>query len=356
MEKPRILIYTDPHLGQTLGANTTQRSRERMRESREAVMEKILAKGTQFTHRICVGDFFDRYQNPEQVIIASAKHAKRTDFILGGNHDVINDKDKVGSLHLLQEMLGSTGQANILLPVFDKVVIDSFTYGDNTFFAVPHHSSKDLFEQALKKAENLAAQYKDKKKFLLLHCNYASGFAKNDTELNLTQERAIKLLKKFDYIIIGHDHHFKTDLGDKVIVLGSVHPTSFSDAGTHHVLEIYDGEVIDHVSWEGVVRTVDVSELGNIDETKTHFLKITGFAEPSQVVEMTKRIKRMWDNPSCQLFALKSEVKVVSNLAASGLSASIAGKVRLTDIIEKELAASPELLKLWKEVSNVEAA
>ena len=351
-----ILIYTDPHQGLTLGANTTMKSRQRMKQSLNNTLRHVVldrCNNPKVTAKVCAGDFYHKYQNPEEVILDSVPYAQATDVILGGNHDVTNDKDKFGSLELLNKFMPD----KIVMPVFNECVSRVWVTEGNALWFVPHHSSKDLFEKSLEHVHKGAAERTALRlNILFLHCNYDSGYATQDTELNLTSERAKKLLEKFDYIVIGHDHHFKTDFDGRVIVLGSIHPTCFSDAGKHYVMEIDGADIKFHETWAGQVLTVDVNDLHTVDPTTTHFVKVTGFAEPTKLVDLTKTIKKMWDHPECSLFALKSEVKIVSNEAAAGASAGMQGRAKLTDIIERELENNPELLALWKEISHVEAA
>lgn len=352
-----IIVYSDPHQGLNLNANTTPRSRERLNQSIDRTLNEILSQ--EADSFICLGDFFHRFQNSEDVLMDALPHAERTTRILGGNHDVVNDKERRSTLHVINEIF----PGKVSLPVFGEVVVETFWMGSALFTMVPHHSSTELFEKALDAAveKNIPERSQGLPTYLCLHCNYDSGFATQDTALNLDRKRAEQLLESFDYILIGHDHHFKEDFDGKLIVLGNIHPTNFGDICDKYYLVIdtdtghpmaYDTCWVDNRYIE-----VDHTEIFKVTTDHHQFVRITGNAEPSAIPEISRSIKKLWERASEDaVFAIRSEVKIISDVKAAAGSAGLAAGEKITTVIEKELADQPELLALWKEVSHVEEA
>ncbi|WP_299310645.1 metallophosphoesterase [uncultured Halomonas sp.] len=222
----RILFYSDPHFGLARRENVTESSLR----AREAYCVGYLNQLTQgYDLVVCLGDLFDRAHNKEEVILRAAKAVEHTDYILAGNHDLINREGAISSLNLLKEICPS------------KVVLDPMTVtsGVHLHF-VPHHRTQAEFDQALDVA---FSQVNGGKHFLLLHCNFDSPYADKEQDLNLTGAQAERLLTRFDTILIGHEHAGRDLLGGRVKIVGSLFPTSFGDAEAKHRALVYDTEL-----------------------------------------------------------------------------------------------------------------
>jgi DNA repair exonuclease SbcCD nuclease subunit len=116
---------------------------------------------------------------------------------------------------------------------------------------LPHVLSQDLFEQQLTKAE-ADAKESSTYRVLCLHCNYALGMETSDSTLNLSRERAAKLLETFHYIFLGHEHTHRTDFDGRLVVIGSWRPTAFDNMDDKYVLLFDDqtGTYTKEIVWE----------------------------------------------------------------------------------------------------------
>ena len=235
----KIGFYTDPHLELSRSAHTTQASSAKLRD--ELLSATLRAIQTLKEHGaekiVCLGDLFDSFSNTEKSISRVRKVVNETDIILAGNHDIKNSVEAVGSLQLLAEerpqkfVINRLGEAEVHVVEFYSA----------PFILVPHVGSQELFERALEEAEKTVKKYLASSayglKTLLLHCNKGvEGLEITDTTLNLSEEWADRLLKTFSYIFIGHEHFPSISHDGRVIVLGNVMPTSFSDISDKQVL------------------------------------------------------------------------------------------------------------------------
>lgn len=250
-----ILFYSDPHVGLSRQTNTTAESAERWREACFRVPYDLLSNNRH--HAVCLGDLFDSHTNKERDIFDGARLLSFTNNVLAGNHDVDNRVDRISSLELLDSVAGE--QCAVATTSFgESGSIPVYVEADNVWLSfVPHTASQELFEESLKSAEKWAKGSRPrgsawKLYVLCLHCNYNLGehWAASSTTLNLTQERAYELLGSFHYILIGHEHTARTDPGtDRIQLLGSTFPTSFSDLTDKFYWILKDGVLTKHLLW-----------------------------------------------------------------------------------------------------------
>ncbi len=342
-------IYSDPHHGLTLGSNTTPESRKRLQDYITEHTYEI-AWNFKFGPVICAGDFFDKYQNPEEVLLESLPTFRATSHILSGNHDVVNIAGRKGSLDVLYAMdRNRIIRSHFGVPCYEKIQVN----GVRDLYMVPHHSSQELFEEALEAAMLEACRYGGKKS-LVLHCNYNSEFIKDKIALDLPQRQAARLLNVFDFIFIGHEHNHRTDLNDRVIVVGSPHPVSFGDMTDKFIIEMETDTPKLVPVWSVNKHYLEVpypALLGRA--TPDHqFIRVTGEILPSQLHELAASIKKVWD--TCKPFAIRSEVQVITGDKESSRYTGM-NPDRLQHIISAELKKTPELYDLWKEITSDQA-
>lgn len=354
-------LFTDPHIDKTPVANTTAKSRKRWKQflfdntMTAAGGITALADGA-----VCVGDLFDRTQVDARDVAKGARIAGKCLKVLGGNHDVENSLDSYSALNLVSEFCDDI----VVLPVFNKVVVHTDVSLPGLVF-IPHHTSKKLFAEALDRAAAIAKKTDSTGRYLFLHCNYNCDMATKETELNLTRDDADVLLKAgFQRIFIGHDHNRKTDFDGRLVVLGSVNPTSFGDCESEHgcyTLNAGTDELEYTCLWNPRSRMLKLTaqEMMAVtaedllrDNLEVDFIRVVGDVAPSEAVEFSRSLKRLWKaaDEAERLFAIKVDAKIRAVALRGEAVMGETGTLNLKAQIVNELADSPELLALWKEI------
>ena len=359
-----LLIYTDPHHGLDLRANTTPASRKRLDQAIQQKASDIVSNDGLIT--VCAGDFYHRFSNNEDVLVASAETLEKTDFVLGGNHDVMNDSERMSSLGLMKTLTLAKG---IIMPELGKAVVHSHRVHPEGLQAavnlvfIPHHSTRESFAEALTTAYTAASEDKsDSAHILFLHCNYDCPMSEKDTEMNLDHGMAATLLEVFDFIFIGHDHNPKEDFDGRLVVIGSMHPTNFGDCVSSKrfvTVGVNDSgslQVNYHESWnKDSFIHVEPGRVDMVDKDKHQFIRVSGKVTPAEVGALTKQMKEWLESPT--VFAVKADLKVVTEVSDDDKfdTNSESETARVTDIITRELQSqAPELLELWKSLISLE--
>jgi hypothetical protein len=261
----------------------------------------------------------------------------------------------VGSLQLLRSLLPSDDETSIVYNAFgsNRVYARSLVDG-HLLVAVPHVSDQALFEYALADAYELAESIPaGSRKYLLLHCNYDNPFT-DETSLNLTRENAEELLQVFDYILLGHEHQPREDLGGRLIIVGNPMPTSFADISNKRIIRIEDDGSLKSVpvwlerehSWVGDWNKVVDSFLPSA-ASQLQFIRLVGKVEPGQLVDLGKTVRKLWaDMP--ELLCLKVDVEV------AGMAKPSMGRAELNRLPEKiaEELKGTDLEDLWTELNQ----
>jgi DNA repair exonuclease SbcCD nuclease subunit len=303
---------------------------------------------------LCAGDFFDSYSNSEDVLYSAMWAASRTSKILTGNHDVVNIADRKGTL----DIVATVFDVRVVPCRFGKVNYQHVyptLPSDTHLVMVPHHSSQELFEAALEDVLTVALTEKDARHILIAHCNYDSPFIKDDVTLNMTSRMAQRLLTAFDYIFLGHEHNHRTDHDNRLIVVGSPHPTGFGDISDKFVVSLGDvgmSPILKQV-WSKNSHYLECDWKDAVGQIHSdhQFVKLVGEVAPSEIHSLASTVRRLWKD--FKPFAIKSDVKVLSG-EASASAFDTRQSVRINEIIELELRGSPELYQLWKEITNEE--
>lgn len=360
-----LRFFTDPHIGRELKANTTPASRAQLQQQLFLYAEQAATcpppsamEGRKVRATICGGDLFDTDHNPEHIILQGAKIAARCDVLLGGNHDVINVTGRESSLSAIAKL---TGRESIIQPPGPgQVYWHHVQYGEVDLFTVPHHALQEHFEKALDQALASAKTSPAKRKLLLLHCNWNMRLDVGENDLNLTEAKAQKLLEQFDYLILGHDHRPRRELGGRVIILGNTHPTSFSDLGEKYVW-FYDSEGNEWhqqptcadcskpVEAEELIRLHRENELSQLENVE--WLDVVGELEPAASVDLAKAVRALWKGND-YLYAVRMAKVVFKNLDQADKVE--AGQVmNLMQLIEHDLQKNPEMLGLFREARDL---
>lgn len=344
-----LIIYSDPHIGVNLMANTTPASRERLSKAQWRSLDKV-EKYSDGGDLVCGGDFFHSHRVDEDAFLAGLKWAQGHSLILSGNHDIVNDRYKSGSMDILKYVCRPDKFAGTR---FGEVNTYTMPFSKGRIYGIPHCTTQELFEQSIDLQSKAAAADGDKWqcKILLLHCNYDNPLATKETELNLTRTLAKQLLENhFDYVILGHEHNFRTDLNDRLIVIGNTYPTNFGDIEDKYCLAFDEkGEPELCTLWEKGKGYIEV-DWADLSPIKPHheWVRITGNCPPGSLHDLTKAIKKLWlELP--EVVAIKLDVKLEAMTNDTDYKAS---EVNLMKLIQSELANQPEMLKLWKELTD----
>lgn len=316
----RLLITTDLHLGLTRSANFTADSSQ----AREAESRKTLSSilDTPHDQAICVGDFFDKFSNSEQLLLESLYYAEAFQYILAGNHDLSNRHSAKSTLEVVNKVLGNA--------VFERTTIQSTGM---TYHFVPHCLTQDLFEHELEQLDPVDGYNRN---LLFLHCNYAIPFEQDYASLNLTAQRAEQLLTHFDHIFIGHVHAPSDHFSNRLHVVGSHFPTAFDNLTDKRHL-IYDSETNAVTSiWHW--KADQMAYVGPSDAAPDgrQFYDFTTPCDPKLVVKLFKQ----------GAFGIRLPCALPSRQALK-----VDAFERLPDAISRELREKdPDLFHLWTEL------
>lgn len=274
----RLLIATDFHFGLSRKANFTAESNQR----REAVSRQLLQHLLQTPHdvAICVGDVYDRFSNPETVILETAPLLRHFQAVLAGNHDLSNRDDVRGSLDVLSELL--PGVVISGAPQWRR-------FGRVAACFVPHQLTQEAFENALEKVLGEAQALAEPVwKFLFLHCTYDIPHEVAVSSLNLSEARATSLLGAFHKVFLGHEHNPRDLFDDRLHIIGSHFPVAFDQMVDHRHL-IFDDET---GSLESIVhwRAIDHAYCGSDDTAppQRQFYDLTSCADARTPLRLFK--------------------------------------------------------------------
>ena len=344
-------FWSDPHLGLNRTSHTTPVSRKALRDALYHQAKDIVAGDRDSTASICLGDLFDTTENDESVIAQGAEIASKCALVLSGNHDLANRDGRMSSLALIGTLCDDSAIA------IDDDSVNHFrlSFPDCYIVTVPHKRTQGLFDEALAGLENNCS--KDRPCVLLLHCNYASGFATAESSLNLTREQAAILVEKFDYVLLGHEHIPRSDFDGRLQILGNIHPTSFADISDKFIWRLEEGVLVSEQVWSTNRLAVKDWEwllnpsvsYGPVDYAVTkvnwegiQFIDITGTAPAARLPEIAKAIQKLWSEAPDALM-IRNSVKAESVVVEAQ---EVRRALDIPSRITEELQGS-KLLPLW---------
>jgi DNA repair exonuclease SbcCD nuclease subunit len=324
----QLIIASDFHLGLSRKAHFTAESSVRRQEAAADMLRQLLSLYPPDYPFLCCGDVFDRFTNPEQVVLDAFQifTGPRPVHLLAGNHDVDQRVGVCSSLSLLKEV--AEPNLNIMMTArrWDNLIL------------IPHCLSQELFEAELDWAERKA----DPGDMLVLHCNYDLDFATDHISLNLTRGRAERLLGKFSRIFIGHEHVPREDFGGRLVVVGSHYPTAFDNLGDkrHLLLDLDTHELTSVTHWYASEHVY----VGPAEQAPPglDFYDLTGDTDPKLPVQLFRQ----------GALAVRTRK---SQTAAPDITVGVPALDRLPDLITRELANQPELQSLWLELRKKHA-
>jgi len=342
----KILFYTDPHLYLTRTAHTTAKSAARLRDALFTSLQGL--QGIDADFRVCLGDLFDSYSNPEAGLQQGMQAVQSTDLVMAGNHDLRNSRDTVSSLQLMEQVF----PGKVVINAWGEHEPQYLEIGKTQLVFVPHVSTQEEFEQALDEAVNVAMQSL-KWKVLCLHCNVRmEGRELSDTTLNLSKERAERLLTTFHSIFVGHEHVPVDMYSQRLRVIGNLHPTGFADISDKRVL-LYDTETNESTPitiwkeedavWRGPASKIPGPGFG--------FMDVEDDLPAGEAFKAVSKLFKEDESPYCIRLASKAEIK------ESDKQATLEEVDKLPDLITRSIAEDHNnLLPLWEELKNAALA
>lgn len=342
-----VRFYTDPHLGVTRAANTTQASSRALQDALFEQAKRAAGDGSSIT--VCLGDMFDNYSNPEPIHNQGMELMRRTHMTLCGNHDVVNRSDRVGTLEVLNSHWSQiSNTSRCLFSSFGRPAAHSWKLdGEKSVLVfVPHVATQALFEESLDIASKTAkAAPNGYTVVLCLHCNYDFPDERlTETTLNLSRDRAEQALKDFDYIVMGHEHIPVEHFGGRLIILGNTHPSSFSDVSNKRIAFLENGKFRFETIWSKDTGYAEI-QAGDLPESvSANFVRVKGSIEPGSTLDVMRAVSSMWRR-SPNLYVLKMELDTASSPNHTDNKA--VSLSHLPEMIRKELKDTPDLLSLW---------
>lgn len=367
----KTVLFTDPHLGVDRVAHTTTRSRKLLRENLFQTSLSVVREARELKADIfCLGDLFDTFSNKEEVILQGAMVARECNLVLGGNHDQINNVEIRGSLELLKTLFEEEtyieNDLNIEAALFPPKLRTSIVLSENrsepysesfkdvegnvTYTTVPHAMTQELFVASLDNAALSAPSESKWTNILLLHCNVGEPHEHNltdaQTALWLTPELQDKMLDKFDFVLIGHEHVPQSLHGGRLLVLGNIYPIGFGEIADrfYYVFDSHTKtiEAVKLADMEKEYKEFPVEEFMQLEgkiECSQSMIQIKGTIKPSEYPDFARCLTTFWKtNP--QLFAVNANVEALRGGKAEVDKATFVPRT-LPEIVAESIKSTP---------------
>ena len=281
-----LTVINDWHLGAIRSAGTTPATAHQLRQHLLRYGSDILESVT--GDLLANGDLFDGADIPRADMLAAVRmfsnwieRTSRTLYLANGNHDLDKNSTRLSSFQFFAQLLVELYPHNVVH------IAEGMAITEHDAYVIPHVANQDLFNLELAKVPPC--------RFLFVHANYDNQFAvESDHSLNLSKEWAEKL--PVEYIVFGHEHQARTELGGKGVIVGNQFPSSISDClgnTDKSLLRIVDGRYTLHTTWQapGDYSEQDWRDLQDVGR----FIRVTGTAtaaEADKVVTTLGRFRR----------------------------------------------------------------
>lgn len=328
-------IFSDPHLGTKRQAHTTRSSSQKLSESIYQLTEEVASRRK--GKMLCLGDLFDKAHNDESTLVRGHLIADKCDMVIAGNHDETNRESATTTLRALETMMG-----NLIVATPDLSSPYFYRLENSPYFIVPHHASQEVFDKALGEALVAAEGSKLDHTYLLLHCNYNCPFDTEDSTLNLSPEMAEWLLSVFSRIFLGHEHNPKTFMGDRVVLVGNVHPTSFSDISDKFAWDLVPGtnELHKRTIWSQADHYREVKYGEELPDLQgVQFVDVVGAEPVEDGTQVAQFVRSVWEE-SDTLLAVRNNVQILDHLRDVDADTSTPALVDLRGRIRGDLEGS----------------
>jgi DNA repair exonuclease SbcCD nuclease subunit len=232
LENANISFMGDPHLGRkfTSGVPPIRRG-ERENFVHNEFRNQLLKPKSGTKLHICVGDLFDKFRVPEEIILfaffsykeAAERNPNIKYVVLRGNHDASRDTELVSSFELFEQLCRGIPNVSVV-----SEFPEWFTVDDTEVLICPWHpykTAEEIVDCGLhltkeKKQDYIAVGHWDIKDF---------GLISGESNTNMIP---YELLKDAKLIVSGHYHNkteFESEFKTPVIITGSLQPYSHSE-------------------------------------------------------------------------------------------------------------------------------
>lgn len=297
-------FFSDPHLGLKRAAHTTAKSQKLYQKT---LYDQALACLTDGVN-VCLGDLFDQYSNPEDIIQQGFEVALQCKWVLAGNHDMKTSVNAPSSVGLLDEQLSRTSRSPFVLKP------ESVEIGNTNLTFVPHVWNQEEFVNAIYSLPDSSSNWK----ILCLHCNVGDGFGEVEgkgSSLWLTSELQDYLLTKFDVVLVGHEHEPKQLRDGRISILGNPFPVSYGEMADRfrYVVNtdnktITPIQVFEHSKEYTKLEVKDLVSEPEL-ELSASFVDISGTLHPNDHAAMARGLVKLW-NTNPQLLAVRKSFEI----------------------------------------------
>jgi DNA repair exonuclease SbcCD nuclease subunit len=289
---------------------------------------------TEPTFSVCLGDLFDSFWSDAQTLKQGLKVYENCQLVLTGNHDRSNRANAVSALEFIE---GVANLPEVAVTDAPKVMkYEGFLSLKQTVQWIDHKMTQTLFDASIDLVEKSGG-------LLFLHCNYDSGFATDESSLNLSKEQVELLLTKVDKIFIGHEHQPNSYFDGRVIICGNIHPTSFSDVSDKYSYTVDDDlNVTKELIWESKQGYIDLNYRTLLTEQvkldNYQFIEITGKADTSELPSIARAIAGLWKAyPNALMIknavtSTKVDIEQVEVVKVTDMLATISGELKDTKL------------------------
>lgn len=353
-----LVVINDPHIGIVRSGHTSRRSAVAYKD---AVFNQALSLANLYRNQrgydvVCGGDVFDKKYNPERVIEQGTRFLELCDYVIAGNHDVVNNTEGFSSLTLCDAQMRLLKHS----PVDFYPTVRTFEGHNLQILGIPHCLSQSDFEENIREWVPRFVKGNSARLMLLLHCNWdmPEAWSGSDTALNLSQDLAVWCKQQgIHTILLGHEHRARYPMQGFVQIPGSVFPTAFDNMDdkfvwTWHVNGDEQGFITEKV-WDRSLHYAEITanEIPPEFPEGIQFVKIIGSLPAGGTLPMMQALEKAWD-ASTGLLAVKIDAVSEKTIFSRDVGSEPVNPLSMQARIESELASKPAELALWKELTG----
>lgn len=309
-----LTVVNDWHLGAVRSAGTTPATAAQLRADLLRAGEEILY--TVNGDLLVNGDLFDGPDIPRADLLQAVRifsdwitRSPGRLFLANGNHDLDKNSTRLSSFQFFAQLLIEMWGPDRVIHITEGTAIPQ-----HDAYVICHVANQDLFDLELAKVPPC--------RFLFVHCNYDNQFAvESDHSLNLSREWAEKL--PVEYVVFGHEHQGRTELGGKVVIVGNQFPSSISDClgnTDKSLLRVAAGRYTLHTTWQAERDYMEQDWRATEDTGHHRFIRVTGTATAAEADKVVTTLGRFRREASALVITNAVKIEGVDDGAEMALS------------------------------------